>query len=314
MLFRKAEKRKAKLRLAITGTAGSGKTYGALLIAQGLGGKIAMLDTENGSGDLYANLCDYDVGSITAPYTVQKYLEAIKEAENAGYDVIIIDSLSHVWAGEGGLLDQQGKYADANPRSNSFAAWRQITPLHNQLVETILSSPCHIIATMRSKTDYIQVQNDRGKTEIKKVGLAPVQREGMEYEFTTVFDLSANHTVSVSKDRTNLFDGQYFILSKDTGKILNEWLKSGVDVMNPIERRKNIQRVWNDFFTDAKGDKQKAIELIKSIIGDKPSSSWTEEDIEILSKARNKPIQDELQEQQQLDTEQEVTIPDENQD
>ena len=98
-MFRKAEKRKAKLRLAITGPAGSGKTYGTLLIAQGLGGKIAMLDTENGSGDLYADKFDYDVAVIQAPYTVQKYITGIHEAERAGYNVIIIDSLSHAWAG-----------------------------------------------------------------------------------------------------------------------------------------------------------------------------------------------------------------------
>ena len=173
MDFRKAERRKAKLRLGITGPAGSGKTYGALLVAFGLGGKIAMIDTENGSGD-------YDVGSIGAPYTVQKYLQAIHEAESSGYDVVIIDSLSHAWNGEGGLLDMQGRIADQS-RMNSFAAWRQVTPLHNKLVETMLASPCHIIATMRSKTEYVQVENERGRTEIRKVGLAPVQREGMDY-------------------------------------------------------------------------------------------------------------------------------------
>ena len=104
-MFRKAERRKAKLRLAITGPAGSGKTWGALTLAQGIGGRIAMIDTENGSGDLYADMCDYDVETLTAPYSVQKYLAAIHEAEQAGYDILIIDSLSHAWAGEGGLLD-----------------------------------------------------------------------------------------------------------------------------------------------------------------------------------------------------------------
>ena len=108
-MFRKAERRKAKLRLAITGPAGSGKTYGALLVAKGLGGKTVLIDTENGSGDLYATEFEYDVGAITAPYSPQKYLEAIHSAEQAGYDIIIIDSLSHAWAGEGGLLEMQGK-------------------------------------------------------------------------------------------------------------------------------------------------------------------------------------------------------------
>ena len=200
MEFRKAERRKAKLRLGITGPAGSGKTYGALLIAFGLGGRIAMIDTENGSGDLYSALGDYDICSISAPFSVQKYIDAIKTAENADYDIVIIDSLSHVWAGEGGLLDMQGKIADTG-KKNNYVAWREVTPLHNKLIDTMLSSKCHIIATMRSKTDYIQVENDRGKFEIRKVGLAPVQREGMEYEFGVVFDLGINHIVNVSKDR-----------------------------------------------------------------------------------------------------------------
>ena len=180
MSFRKAEKRKAKLRLAITGPAGSGKTYGALLIAQGLGGKIAMLDTENGSGDLYGDRFEYDICPITAPYDVRKYLQGIHEAEKAGYDVLIIDSLSHAWNGEGGLLDMQSRITESNTKMNSFAAWRKVTPWHNKLVEFILMSKCHVIATMRSKTEYIQAENERGKTEIRKVGLAPVQREGMD--------------------------------------------------------------------------------------------------------------------------------------
>lgn len=305
MLFRKAEKRKAKLRLAITGIAGSGKTYGALLIAQGLGGKIAMIDTENGSGDLYADVCDYDVCVMNAPYTIEKYLEAIKDAEQCGYDVIIIDSLSHAWAGEGGLLDRQGHITDANPRMNSFAAWRQITPLHNKLIETILSSPAHIIATMRSKTDYVLVENERGKSEPRKVGLAPVQRDGMEYEFTTVFDLSANHTVNVSKDRTNLFDGQYFVISKDTGKILKEWLDTGIDA---AERKNKIRQIWEDFLNDHSGNKELAMQAIKTLVGDKSSSSWTEDDIIILTKTHNaKKHTEELEQETQVTTPEEMT-------
>ena len=181
MDFRKAERRKAKLRLGITGPAGSGKTYGALLIAQGLGGKTVLIDTENGSGDLYAASFSYDIGQISAPYTVQKYLSAIHDAEEADYEIIIIDSLSHAWNGEGGLLDMQGKIADSSRSGNSFAAWRQVTPWHNKLIDMMLNSKCHIIATMRSKTEYIQTENERGKTEIRKVGLAPVQREGMSF-------------------------------------------------------------------------------------------------------------------------------------
>lgn len=223
-MFRKAERKKAKLRLAITGPAGSGKTYGALLIAQGLGGKIAMIDTENGSGDMYAGMCEYDIETLNAPYDPRRYIQAIHEAEKAGYSVIIIDSLSHAWNGSGGVLDLQTRITESSGSKNSYVAWGKVTPLQNALVEAMIVSPCHIIATMRSKMDYVQNKNERGYTEIRKVGLAPVQRDGMEYEFGTVFDLSQNHIASVSKDRTGIFDGQYFTISPETGRILRNWL------------------------------------------------------------------------------------------
>ena len=225
MAFRKAERKNAKLRLAITGPAGSGKTYSALLIALGIGGRIAMIDTENGSGDLYSSLGEYDICSLNAPYDVRRYLQLIHEAEQAEYDTLIIDSLSHAWAGEGGLLDLQGKIAASTKSGNSYTAWRQVTPLHNKLVEAILASPCHVIATMRSKTEYLQTENERGYKEIRKVGLAPVQREGMDYEFGTVFDLGTDHNATVSKDRTGIFDGEIFTITEETGKKLRDWLE-----------------------------------------------------------------------------------------
>ena len=229
--IRKAVRRKAKLRLGLAGPSGSGKTYSALLLAFGLGAKVGMIDTEHGSGDLYADLGDYDIINVDAPYTVKKYRDAIRAFEEGGYDVIIIDSLSHAWAGEGGLLDKQGKIADSGkPGMNSYAAWRTVTPEHNGLVEAMLTSPCHIIATMRSKQEYVQDKNDNGKTVIKKVGMAPVQRDGMEYEFTVMFDLDTNHVASTSKDRTRLFDGQYFTLTRDQGAQLLEWLEAGEEV------------------------------------------------------------------------------------
>jgi len=279
MEFRKAERRKAKLRLAITGPAGSGKTYGALLVAKGLGGKIVLIDTENGSGDLYAIPFNYDVGTITAPYAPQKYLQAIHEAERANYDIIIIDSLSHVWAGEGGLLDMQGKIADSSKSSNSYYAWRQVTPWHNKLVDMILNSKCHVIATMRSKTEYIVVENEKGKQEPKKVGLAPVQRDGMEYEFTTVFDLSQNHSVSVSKDRTGIFDGTTFELSEETGIILKEWLNTGVD----MEARKKLQQeLWQRYLAVYENDTKQAKEAMRLITGKNNFDSCSDSDFQTL--------------------------------
>lgn len=230
MAIRKAQRMKAKLRMGIAAPSGAGKTYSALLLAFGLGGKVGLIDTEHGSGDLYAHLGDYDVIGIEAPYSVEKYINAIAEFEKAGYNTIIIDSLSHAWSGDGGLLDQQGKLADRG--TNSFAAWRTITPKHNALVDAMLRSPCHVIATMRAKQDYVLETNDKGKQQPKKVGLAPVQREGMEYEFTVMLDVDMNHIASASKDRTSLFDGRYFKIGKDTGVELLQWLEMGQDAPN----------------------------------------------------------------------------------
>lgn len=226
MGFQRAQRRKAKLRLAISGSSGSGKTYSSLLIAKGIGGKIAMIDTENGSGELYANLCDYDVMQIGAPFTVDKYINAISEAEAAGYDVLIIDSLSHAWNGPGGLLEQQSDLAATRYKGNSWSAWRDITPQQNKLVQAILQSNVHIIATMRSKVEYIQT-DDR---KIKKVGTAPVQRDGLEYEFTLMLDIDQEtHKAAASKDRTSLFDGKTIVPNEAMGKELLDWLENGID-------------------------------------------------------------------------------------
>ena len=283
-MFRKAERRKAKLRLAITGPAGSGKTYGALQIAQGLGGKIAMIDTENGSGDLYSDICDYDVQTITAPYSIQKYLAAIHEAEDEGYDVLIIDSLSHAWVGEGGLLDMHSKITSQSKSGNSYTAWGKVTPWHNRLIETMLNSKCHIIATMRSKTDYAQLQNDRGRTEIRKVGLAPVQRDGMDYEFTIVFDLSMEHSVTVSKDRTSLFDRQVFTITQDTGKILRRWLESGAEVPpDANEIRSTINRLYRGYMDLFGQDSVAAQAAMQRVTEGRASKDWTNDDMKNLA-------------------------------
>jgi hypothetical protein len=233
-MFRKAERKKAKLRLGIAGPAGAGKTFSTLLIAQGLEGKMALIDTEHGSGELYSHLCDYDVATLTPPYSPERYMSLIKEAEKAGYSTIIIDSISHAWAGEGGLLDIHDKIAKTH--NNSFSAWREVTPKHNALVESMLQSSCHIIATMRSKQEYTVSTDDRGKTQVKKLGLTPVQREGMEYEFTVFLELTIDHLATATKDRTSLFDGKPpFIPSVDTGSELLEWLELGVDNNNMSE-------------------------------------------------------------------------------
>lgn len=224
-MFQRATRKKSKLRLAICGVSGSGKTYSALRIAAGLGGKIAMLDTESGSGELYSDLTEYDVCQINAPYTPEKYLKAIHEAERLGYSTIIIDSFSHAWAGDGGLLAEVDK---RRGKGNDFTAWRDITPMYNSLINAILASPCHVIVTMRSKQGYEMQKDEKGKVKPVKVGLAPVQRDGVEYEFTVVLDIDAEkHLATASKDRTSRFDNKYFIPTEETGRELADWLNGG---------------------------------------------------------------------------------------
>ena len=227
--IRKATRRKAKLRLALLGPSGSGKTMSAIKLAAGIGGKIGVIDTENGSADLYAEIADYDVITLEKPYSVTKYREAIGAFEQAGYATIIVDSLTHAWSGAGGLLDKQGQMA-AKPGANSYTAWREITPEHNSLVEALLASPCHIIATMRVRTEYVMETNDRGKQVPRKVGLQPVQRDGMEYEFTVALDIDATHKAQASKDRTTMFEGFYDTITEATGRKLLDWLDRGDDV------------------------------------------------------------------------------------
>jgi len=242
--FRKAERRKAKLRLALCGVAGAGKTFSALLIAKGLGGKTCVIDTESRSADLYAKELDYDVAEFRPPFTPARYVEAIKAAEKAGYEVIIVDSLTHAWAGDGGALDMVSDVTKADPRSNSYTAWRKVTPEHNKLVDAMLNSTCHIIATMRSKAEYVMKEQDNGKKVVTapvKVGLAPIQRDGMDYEFTAVLDISTEHYATSSKDRTNLFDGKSFKISIKTGEELLEWLNEGID--EPVVSKPAVQSV-----------------------------------------------------------------------
>lgn len=224
--FQKAQRIVKKARIGLCGAAGSGKTLSALKIACGLGAKIALVDTENNSSVLYADRLDFDVLNLEPPFEIDKYIKAIHQAEAAGYDVLILDSISHAWAGEGGLLDTQGKLADGG--MNSFTAWRKLTPQHNAFIEAMIRSKLHLIATMRSKMDYVVETNEKGKSVPKKVGLAPVQREGMDYEFDIVFDLDLGHNAQSSKDRSSLFDGR--LVSKPDekiGKQILEWLDRG---------------------------------------------------------------------------------------
>lgn len=224
-MFKKAEKKQATLKLAITGPAGSGKTYSALRLAKGLGAKkIAVIDTENGSASLYSDRFAFEVAEIAAPYTTEKYIEAIRAAENGGHDCLIVDSLTHAWAGPGGLLEQK-EALDKRPGSNSYTNWAGITKKQDALTAVLLQSPLHIIVTMRSKQDYALQTNEKGKLAPVKLGMAPVQRDGLDYEFTVVFDVAMDHQAQTSKDRTELFGDQTFQITEETGSRIATWLK-----------------------------------------------------------------------------------------
>ncbi|WP_312208358.1 ATP-binding protein [Empedobacter sp.] len=225
MQLRKSERKKAKIKMALQGSSGSGKTYSSLLLAQGITNKdfskIAIIDTENGSADLYAHLGDYNVLALQPPYTPEKYIEAIELCEKEGMEVIIIDSISHAWDE---LLDFHSKLA-----GNSFANWAKVTPRQKAFTDKILQCKAHVIATMRTKQDYVLNQKD-GKYVPEKVGLKAVQRDGLDYEFTLVFDIDIKHFAVSSKDRTGLFMGRpEFIINSGTGRRILEWCNSGVN-------------------------------------------------------------------------------------
>ncbi len=229
MQLRQSERKKAKIKMALQGSAGSGKTYSSLLLAKGLTNgdlsKVAIIDTENGSADLYAHLGNYNVLTLQNPYTPENYIKAIEICEKAGMEVIILDSLSHCWDE---LLDFHSKLA-----GNSFTNWSKVTPRLNALIQKILQTNAHIIATMRTKQDYVLNQKD-GKFIPEKVGLKAVQRDGVDYEFTLVFDVDIKHFATSSKDRTGLFMGKpEFTISEKTGKEILDWCNSGNVVEEP---------------------------------------------------------------------------------
>lgn len=234
-LFQKAERKKAKLRLSIDGPSGSGKTHSALLVAAGLapGGNIFVIDTERDSATLETGkpgVPEFYHAPIEPPFTPAKYRQYIEAAAKEGADIIIVDSMSHAWSGSGGVLDMHDTASKAQRTANSWAAWREVTPEHNALVDAILQAPCHVICTMRTITAWEVVDDGNGKKVPQKIGLKPEQREGMEYEFTLVLDLSLDgHIATASKDRTSLFDGRHFRPTAATGEELATWLGTGRD-------------------------------------------------------------------------------------
>ena len=228
MSFKKATRAAAKLRLGLVGPAGSGKTMTALRIAHGLGGRVAVIDTERGSASLYAGErgLGFDVEAL-ATYEAEHFISAIAQAEAAGYSVLIIDSLSHAWAGKGGILEFVDKAAKRSG-GGSFAGWRDATPRHNQLVDAILGANLHIICTLRSKVEHV-IETVNGRTQVRKVGLQPVQRDGLEYEFTVVGDVTQDHDLIITKTRAVWLKDQIIReAGEDLGQQLAAWLSDGI--------------------------------------------------------------------------------------
>lgn len=239
-MFRKAERKKAKLRLGMCGASGNGKTWSSLEIAFGMttGDKIFFIDTESGRGELYQGLkskhdssivFDYNYYRLDVPYSVERYIEAIKNAEQNGCEVLIIDSLSHAWSGEGGVLSVVDKAG-----GQFQGGWKQGTPKQNALIDTIIASKMHIICNFRVKTEYVMELNEKGKHAPRKIGLAPIQRDQVEYEFTMFMSMSPEHIAHVTKDNTQIYDQQFVQPSPDMGRKLLTWLNMGNDFKGVI--------------------------------------------------------------------------------
>src|ERR1700722_6351322 len=249
--FRRAVKYDAKLRFAVCGPSGSGKTYTLLQLGTELGGPVALIDTERGSASKYADLFEFDVLELDS-YDPLRLIEIIDEAAKKGYRVLCIDSLSHFWIGKDGELDKVDRAARRMQTPNSFAAWKEVTPLHNALIDKIISAPLHILASMRSKTEWIIDRDERtGKTTPRKVGLAPVMRDGIEYEFDVCGDMDQENTLLITKSRCpKLAGGGFPNPGQEVAGVLKEWL-GGVRLENvepepesetpvtPVEPKKN---------------------------------------------------------------------------
>lgn len=257
MELRQATRKQAKIKLALQGPSGSGKTMSALLLAYGITNdwnKIAIIDTENHSADLYAHLGSYNVLSLTKPFSPERYISAIELCEQAEMEVIILDSITHEWDGSGGVLDIHQAMM-----GNSFTNWSKVTPRHNAFVQKFLQSSCHIIATIRTKQDYV-LSEKNGKMVPEKVGLKGVTREGMDFEFTLVFDLDIKHMAAASKDRTGLFmDKPERVITPETGRMILQWCNTGkklTDLLDEVrsaetvEQLREILRVYPEYRKD----------------------------------------------------------------
>jgi len=230
--FKKATKSQSKLRAALFGPSGSGKTYTALRVATGIGGKVAVIDTERGSASKYADRFQFDVLDLPDS-RIDTYIMAMQSAAKAGYEVLIIDSLSHGWKD---LLEEIDRLAKSKYKGNTWSAWSDGTPKQQRFIDALLQFPGHVLATIRSKTEWTTEDAGNGKSRPVRVGLAPEQGKGIEYEFDLLLELSTDHIATVLKDRTGKWQDQTIDKpGEDFGKALSDWLSDGEPIADPME-------------------------------------------------------------------------------
>jgi hypothetical protein len=258
MQLQRATRKQSKIKLSISGPSGSVKTYSALKLAFGIcndWNKIAVLDSENFSASLYAHLGAFNVLNLHEPFTPEQYIEAIQLCEREGIEVIIIDSITHEWSGKGGCLDIHEKETSKMRVPNSFTAWATVTPRHQAFVEAIVRSQSHVICCTRSKTEYVMSERN-GRQVPQKMGMAPITREGFDFEVSIHFELDQQHKAFCSKDRTGLFmNREAFVLTPETGKAITDWCESGEainanDVMvriNGCSSLSELLQVYKDY-------------------------------------------------------------------
>lgn len=257
-MFKKAKREKSYVRIGLMGPPGSGKTYTGLKLLHYMGCKqIGVIDSERGSAKLYAGeqlsdgvVFDFDVAELEV-FSVENYLEAIAGAKKAGFDGLVIDSLTHAWAGVGGLLEFVDKKSRASNSGNSYTAWRDATPKHNQLIDAILSYPGHVVGTLRTKMEYVLEEDSKGKKVPRKVGMAPIQREGLEYEFTIVGDFVEPERLAITKTRCSALAGGVFDKpGREIAEALMAWLNSAegdLDKPAATPRDEDIQALRDAF-------------------------------------------------------------------
>lgn len=260
--IKRATKAQSRARIALMGPAGSGKTFTALELARHLGRNVILIDTERGSASKYADEFEFSVIELDS-FSPKTYTEAIRAAEAAGADLIIIDSLSHAWIGKDGALEQVDRAASGSQggsRGNSFTAWKNVTPLHNELVDTILRARAHVIATLRTKTEYVIEENAQGRKVPRKVGLAAMQREGIDYEFDIAGLLDAENNMTITKTRCRTLAPNELIPKpgRDLAEKIKAWLSDGAPPAEETEierlRRKVRQGLENIELSEQRKD------------------------------------------------------------